>query len=262
MEMNVAGSTSSDADTQVRAAPGVRAADVAWPEVERRLAAGALAVLPIGAGTKEHGRHLPLGTDYLQAEWLAARLVACRQVIVWPTVAYGHYPAFVDYPGSISIARETFIASTTDILQGLVHAGATGIVVLNTGISTIDPLEQVVRDGRFRSLARLINVYAGPRFARARDEVEEQPWGGHADEVESSIMLAIAPHQVNMLHAQPGPLRIGHGPFNRGDPHAPNYSPSGVNGDPTRATPAKGERLCAALLDDVLAMIDDEPSAP
>ena len=47
--------------------------------------------------------------------------------------------------------------------------------------------------------------------------------------------------------------------FKRLDPEAPNYSPAGVNGDPTRATPAKGERLSTALLEDLLEMIDHEP---
>jgi len=50
---------------------GLLAAEVAWPEVQRRLEAGAPALLPIGAACKEHGCHLPLNTDFLQAEWLA-----------------------------------------------------------------------------------------------------------------------------------------------------------------------------------------------
>ena len=42
---------------------GLCVATAAWPEVGERLANGALAVLPIGAASKEHGRHLPLATD-------------------------------------------------------------------------------------------------------------------------------------------------------------------------------------------------------
>ena len=40
-----------------------------WDEVARHIAAGAAAILPIGAAAKQHGFHLPLNTDRLQAEW-------------------------------------------------------------------------------------------------------------------------------------------------------------------------------------------------
>lgn len=43
-----------------------------WDEVARRLEAGAAAILPIGAGAKQHGLHLPLDTDRIQAEYQVA----------------------------------------------------------------------------------------------------------------------------------------------------------------------------------------------
>lgn len=231
---------------------GVLAAEVAWPEVERRLAAGAVAVLPVGAAAKEHGRHLPLGTDALQAEWLGARVAARCNAVVWPVLGYGHYPAFVDYPGSISVAAATFVATVVDILAGFERAGAARSAVLNTGISTIAPLAAACAHARLQHPARLVNVYDGPRFAAVRREVEEQAWGGHADEIETSLLLAIAPERVDMARAEPSPARIERGLFNRSDPAARNYSPAGVNGDPRLASRAKGERLLAALLEDVL----------
>ena len=44
-----------------------------WDEVARRIDDGAAAILPIGAAAKQHGFHLPLNTDRIQAEWLAAQ---------------------------------------------------------------------------------------------------------------------------------------------------------------------------------------------
>ena len=83
--------------------PGAQVAELAWPEIAARLADGAIAVLPIGAAAKEHGPHLPLGTDSVQAQWLASTLCAARNVLIWPTLTYGFYPVFVDYPGSILV---------------------------------------------------------------------------------------------------------------------------------------------------------------
>jgi len=234
---------------------GLLVADVSWPEVEGALADGCVAALPIGAAAKEHGFHLPLSTDYLQAEWLARQLVDAAPVVVWPTLSYGYYPVFVDYPGSISLQRETFCSVVREVLAGIARAGARGCAILNTGISTIAPLEEAIRRDYGRMAAALVNVYAGPRFTRASKEIEEQAFGGHADEIETSLMLAMHPDRVEMGRAIPAPAQIRRGVFNRSDPHAPNYSPSGVNGDPTRATPEKGRLLAAALREDVLEAI-------
>lgn len=223
-----------------------------------RLARGAHAVLPIGAAAKEHGRHLPLATDYLQAQWLAQAVADVRDVAIWPTLSYGYYPVFVDYPGSVSLGRATFIAVLDEILHCMVQAGAQRIAVLNTGISTIAPCAEVLAARATTPPARLVNVYSGARLARARAAIEEQSWGGHADEMETSLMLAIDPESVDMAQATPAPVRFDHGRFNRCDPDAPNYSPSGATGDPTRASRAKGERLLAALLDDVLEALDSD----
>lgn len=235
---------------------GLRITTSAWPEVAARLDTDAIAVLPIGAGAKEHGPHLPMAADQLQAEWLVDRLVESRDVVVWPTLTYGHYPAFVDYPGSISLSRTTFTAVVAEILRGISRAGARRILILNTGISTIEPLTDVVRGAADGVVAQLVNVYAGPHLAQAQSAVVQQPWGGHADELETSILLAIAPGRVDMRRAAPAATRIDNGVFNRREPDAPNYSPTGVNGDPSLATREKGERLLQAMLRDVLDAID------
>jgi len=234
---------------------GLLVADASWPEVEGALEDGCVAALPIGAAAKEHGFHLPLNTDYLQGEWLARQLVDAAPVVVWPTLSYGYYPVFVDYPGSISLQRETFCSVVQEVLAGIARAGARSCAVLNTGISTIAPLEEAIRGDHEGMAMALVNVYAGPRFTRISKEIEEQPFGGHADEIETSLMLAMHPERVDMARATPAPAPIRRGLFNRGDPHAPNYSPSGVNGDPTRATPEKGRLLAAALREDVLEAI-------
>ena len=235
---------------------GIKVATSSWPEVEGRLADGWSAVLPIGAASKEHGRHLSLNTDFLQAEWIATRLCETRGVVVWPTVTYGYYPVFVDYPGSISLREETFVALIRDILAGVVCAGALRIIILNTGISTIKPLELLLARHANLPPCKLVNVYAGAEFTRVSAALVEQRWGGHADEIETSIMLALAPACVNLSAAKPAPTRIIRGLFNRTDPDAPNYSPDGVNGDPTLATVAKGEALLAAMFADVIEAID------
>src|ERR1700730_1452324 len=76
-----------------------------WDDVGRRIAGGSAAILPIGAAAKQHGFHLPLNADRIQAEYFAARLTERVDALVWPTVTYGYYPAFVEYAGSSSDVR-------------------------------------------------------------------------------------------------------------------------------------------------------------
>jgi len=235
---------------------GILVAEAAWPEVDARLKKGATAILPVAAAAKQHGQHLPLATDQLQVEWLVERLLLTRDVVVWPTLGYGFYPAFTDYPGSISLSHDTFVAVVTEILEGITDAGAERIAILNAGISTIEPITEALRRISVLPPPRMINIYGGARFVEVESTVTEQPWGGHADELETSMMLVIAPQKVDMGWAEPAVTRVGHGPFNRTNPDGPNYSPSGVNGDPTRATLEKGEQLLRAMLMDVLNAVD------
>ncbi|MGH8750954.1 MAG: creatininase family protein [Burkholderiales bacterium] len=234
--------------------PGAWAAHLSWPEIEKRIQSGALAMLPVGAGAKEHGRHLPLNTDQLQVEWLAARLIEKANVLVWPALTYGHYPAFTDYPGSCSLSAPTFEKLVEEILDCLFDAGVKQMLILNTGISTIQPLMRVVlREKR----ARLVNVYQGARYLKAEEKIRQQAHGSHADELETSVMLAIAPEKVNMSKTAPWVKKMQPGKLMRKDSAHPNYSPDGVYGDPALATREKGEALLAAMLADILSILEN-----
>jgi creatinine amidohydrolase len=232
---------------------GIRVDTPAWPLIEERFNAGAHAVLPIGAACKEHGRHLPMNTDQLQAEWITERLMTELDVVVWPTVTYGYYPVFVEYPGGVSLSEPTFIGLVGDILDGIEHAGARYVVILNIGISTIPPVRAALKQRADPATYQLVNVYSGPRFTCEVELHGEQQWGGHADEIETSMMLVVAGQAVDMSFARSAPLEIVRGRFNRVDPSQPNYSPDGVNGDPSLAKRWKGERLLDVMSDDVLA---------
>lgn len=238
--------------------PGAFAAQLSWPEVERRVKAGAVVVLPVGAACKEHGPHLPMNTDFLQAEWLAKALVLRAEVLVWPTVSYGYYPTFTDYPGSVSLTCETFQLMVQEILSEIRRAGARAVLILNTGISTIEPLQAAAGDMPESMRIELANVYAGPRCRSVTEAIEEQPRGGHADELETSILLAIGHEHVALDKAETWtPLAMAvSGPFSRSEQDNPRFSPSGVWGDPTLASDEKGRRLLAAIVDDLFAAVD------
>lgn len=187
----------------------------------------------------------------MQAEWFAARAARRFGLLVWPTLSYGYYPAFIDYPGSISLSRMTFVAAAREVIDGILRAGAARVFVLNTGVSTIAPLQQAVTASACPTAVLLINIYQGPRYRSAVAELEEQAFGGHADEIETSIMLAIAPREVRFSRALGSTEPIAAGVFNRSHPDGPNYSPSGATGEPGLASTRKGEIIVEAILSDI-----------
>lgn len=229
-----------------------------WDAVARRIDAGAAAILPVGAGAKQHGLHLPLNTDRIQAEYLAMRLGAEIDTLIWPTLSYGHYPAFADYAGSTSLTAATFEAVVADIASDILRHGCRALFVLDTGISTRTAIARALARPELGNAVHL-KIHDGPRYVRAAAEVTEQGHGSHADELETSLMLAIAPELVDMSRAEASPPieRIAPGRLTPTDTASPNYSRSGSFGNPTLATRAKGDVLLAAMVDDITEQARD-----
>jgi creatinine amidohydrolase len=231
---------------------GARIAYIPWTDVRPRLEGGAIAVLPVGAAAKEHGPHLPLATDWLTAEALGAALAEQHDVLVWPTLGYGYYPAFVDYPGSTSISEASFEGAVRDVVADLVRAGARAVLVVNTGISTIRPIELALAK-RTNTIA--VHVYRGGRYLERLEALKQQPRGGHADEAETSIMLHLHPELVDMDRAAAWTQPVEAGRYSPDDPESRSYSPLGIFGDATLATREKGEKLFGAMLEDLGAAL-------
>ncbi len=234
-------------------------AGLTWDQVGLRLAAGAAAILPIGAGAKEHGLHMPMGTDEVFAAYFARALAERFDALIWPTLAYGFYPAFVAYSGSVSLSNATFQSAVAEIAGALIGFGAERVLILNTGLSTIAPVDAAISASRDRNRVRHLKVFSGRRFEETVGELKQQPYGTHADEIETSLMLAIAPGLVGMSRAEPcpfSPTGPAPGPLSPDDPSSPNYAPSGSFGDPTLASVEKGECLLVAILDDLLEAAD------
>lgn len=229
---------------------------MAWPEAEVALRNDPIVVLPVGARCKEHGPHLPLNTDWLQAEYFTRQLLERMDLLALPTVQYGHYPAFVNYPGSTQVDESTFLALLRQVCDSMWRHGARRFYVLNMGISTL-PALMTLRAEMTERGAAFEYTNPGTLVADLEKKLAGQPRGGHADEMETSVMLAIAPERVRMDLA-PTDLNEyqGRGPFRRTREEGPGlYSSSGIWGDASLATREKGETLVAAMLNALEAEI-------
>jgi creatinine amidohydrolase len=247
-------------------ARGFRLADLTWQQAADVLRPETVVVIPLGAGSKEHGPHLKLSNDAIVADYLTQRIVDAADVVVAPALAYHYFPAFVEYPGSTSLTLETARALTVDTVAGLSRFGPRRFYIVNTGVSTTRALEPAARQLATQGILLTFTDLAG-RLDRISAPFRQEEGGTHADEVETSMMLYIDPASVDMRRAvkeyrpSAGPLQLTR---RHGQPGT--FSESGVWGDPTLATRDKGratvEGLVTGILEDIEALRRATPPAP
>jgi creatinine amidohydrolase len=228
-----------------------------WRQAEAHIGAGCIAVLPFGA-FEQHGPHMPLSTDTIMASGLARRLAAHFQSILLPPLHYGETWNNEAFPGTVSLSFETVRCIALDICQSLSHDGVLGLVVVNGDFGNQAPLKLAARQARER-LGFPVMIIDYPGLAEvAADICETGPSGPgfyHADEVETSIVLALEPATVDMGKAAKEypvfPVTYGSTPI-----PLRQVSTSGVFGDPRRASAEKGERMLDALTARALSIME------
>jgi creatinine amidohydrolase len=229
--------------------------DLTWLEAEKVLCPEAIVVLPIGAAAKEHGPHLRLDNDERLADGYARLLGEALDIVIAPTLTYHYYPAFSEYPGSTTLRLETARDLTVDVVRSIARHGPRRFYALNTGVSTVRALEpaaaELAKDGIVFRYTDVLGTL-GP----IEKKVAEQEGGTHADEIETSIMMVLAPDRVDMTKAVKDYCTTGTGGLTR-DPKGPGtFSPTGTWGDPTLASREKGRRVVDAFLRAVVAEIE------
>ncbi|MDZ4675988.1 MAG: creatininase family protein [Oligoflexia bacterium] len=225
--------------------------DLTWKEAEKALTPQTIVVIPLGAAAKEHGPHLKLKNDFLMAEYLKKRVIKKANVVIAPTLNYGFYPAFLDYPGSTHLRLETARDMVVDICKSLAQHGPKKFYVINTGVSTLKSLapaaELLAKEGITLHYTNILKAMEPVEKA-----VLKQEGGTHADEGETSMMLVMAPESVDMKKAQKD-YHPGDGPLSRTKKEGTTFSASGIWGDATLASKAKVlvEALVKSIMTDI-----------
>jgi len=225
-----------------------------WIEAEKAFKKYNMVVIPLGARTKEHGPHLPLNNDWIMAEYLTRRVAERVPAIILPTLQYGYYPSFLEYPGSVSLSLETSKNMIKEICSTLSRYGIKKFYVLNTGISTLYALKPAQKELEERGVTL---QYTDLHEVDGGIELEQEG-GTHADESETSMMLYIKPEIVDMAKAVKDYNPLNGGGLTRGQQNkkAGVYSESGIYGDPTLATADKGKIIVESLVQHIVKEIE------
>ena len=215
-----------------------------WVEVRDFFAQPKLAVIAAGA-QEQHGPHLPLATDTVMSAGVARRLAEDLGALLLPPIAYGDAWNNDRFAGTLSLSPDTIRAIFVDLGRGLQRTGAIGLIVVNGHFGNREPIMLAARDLQEQTqFALLLLDY--PDLAELAAQIctstPAAPHFYHADEVETAIMLALAPDQVHMDRAAPEypsfPATYWSEPT-----MLHTFCQSGVFGDPTHATAEKGRQL-------------------
>ena len=231
--------------------------DISWTKAREILKPETVIVIPLGAASKEHGPHLPLSTDFIQAEGIKNKLALERKVIIAPTVNYGFYPAFLKYAGSTSVTFATGTDMILQLVRSLAGYGPRRFYIINIGVSTTPTLVAAASILADEGILLYYSRYDRPNFDNTEKKIRTQEFSGHADELETSNILSLRSDLVNMSKAEDDssvknktgvmtPVALDGGILNT----------SGINGYASLGTKEKGFQSINAFAKEVIREVD------
>jgi len=240
--------------------------------------AATVAVLPLGA-TEQHGPHLPLGVDTVLAGGIVAAslplLPAGLPVLFLPTQQIGLSPEHARFAGTLTLSAETVIRMWKEIGAGVARAGVKKLVLFNAHGGHVGAMDIVARE--LRAEHGLI-VYSVSWFnlplgdAGAQFGAGEHRFGVHAGDIETSMMLALAPQQVRMDEAKnfrstseqraADYAILGNGKSAKLGWAMEDYNPQGAAGNAAAATAARGQAVVDAAAEQLALLLAEVSRLP
>lgn len=262
---------------------------LAPPDVREYLQEKDIVMIPI-ASLEQHGPHLPLATDTIQAEELARRAGEKARVLYTPCVWFGYSPQHMygvgEGTGTITVRHQVLGDVYYDIARSLVYHGFSRLVFVNNHGSNTKFIEPVLRRIRYDTgaLVVLAKLYA-ERYLGLVDDIMENPPeetpGWHSSELETSEVMAFDQSLVRMdravdtraskpewfpesfvkLDGAPDVEFEGYQYFALPTDHS-DFTPTGIIGNPHRATVEKGEAALAGYADHLAAALEQFQTVP
>jgi creatinine amidohydrolase len=238
-----------------------------------------VAVLPVAA-TEQHGPHLPTSVDTdLVNGVIAASLAHLPQelpVLFLPTQAIGRSAEHERFPGTLSLSAETTMRVWMELGACVARAGIKKLVLFNAHGGQVSLMDIVARDLRCQHdlIVYSSSWYSLPIEATtdALFSAQEQRFGMHAGDVETSMMLALRPQYVDMALARDfkstSQDRAAHYPILGNGRSAKlgwqmqDYNPAGAAGNAAAATAEKGRAVIEAAGLQLALLLQEVASLP
>jgi creatinine amidohydrolase len=227
-----------------------------WEEIPRGLAGAAqAAILPVGA-TEQHGPHLGCGMDASLAEILCRAVSLETRVLMLPLLPYGCSLGHSRrWPGTIALDPVLMTELVAAIGTWAHHSGVRRLFIVNAHVTNAAPLRCALEMLRAAYDDLMVAVIDTAKISgRVREAYFADAGDWHANDAETSLMMALAPEMVkhDRIMDADDPDRtmdlvFAH-PVNR-------TSSNGVTGKPTLASAEKGRQLFAWMVEDLTGLI-------
>lgn len=226
--------------------------EMTMTEFEEGLKRCKTAYIPFGS-VEEHGTHLPLSTDTIEAYEVGKRAAERIPLFVAPPVHYGSCRSTSLHPGTVSISTATLKGLLKDIVRSLHLHGIVNFIAL-TGHAG-GSHKMALQDAGEEILQELpgINIAVVTEYDLAKEtaaHLVETPGDSHAGEIETSRIMHSHPHLVKGTSPKEFPS------FPKGilvrDKRS--FWPGGVWGDPAKASSQKGRQIESLVADKVVEL--------
>ena len=226
-------------------------------------AARTVAVLPVAA-TEQHGPHLPLNVDTALVDGVIAaslpHLGSDLDVLFLPTQHVGTSNEHIRFAGTLSLSPETLMRVWLELGACVARSGVKKLLLFNSHGGQVSVMDLVARELRTRHdlivlHASWFNLPMG-EHVRGLFSAEEHRFGVHAGDMETSMMLALSAHLVNMgaarnfkSSAQERSAKypvLGNGVSAKLGWQMQDYNAQGAAGNAAAATAEKGRAVIAA----------------
>ena len=226
--------------------------EMTWVEIEAEVRGGKRSAILAVASVEQHGPALPLNTDVVLGRGLARSLAReLGDALVAPILYPGCSDHHLAWPGTVSISPGVLAELVGSVAGGLARAGFEEIVLFPSHGGNFAPLREALPSIRGRAAdAEIVDLLDFRAVLEAWFEVlERHGWEDrtppHADIIETSMMMVLAPEAVRAAKMQRG--FVGRPDLEeltgRG---LQAFTENGVLGDPRGATPEMGRELISA----------------
>jgi len=212
--------------------------ELSWPEVGRILARDPRLFVPVGA-LQQHGPHLPLGTNTFIAREVAAAVSQKLGILRAPPFSYGVPTGGGPWAGTAGLRRKTFHRALNELLARWEDHGVQEFLVVTA--HRYEPhVEAILLSLTARSLTTVFDLHQ----MDVTRLVERDPAMEHAGELETSLMLHLAPHlvrsdEITDVVPDEGTLRR----YTRGRVPTPPQGSRGAVGSGSLASAEKGRAV-------------------
>ena len=170
--------------------------------------AGGVCIIPMGI-IEKHGPHLPLGTDLLDVREVCARAVQQEYALVFPQFYFGQIFEARHQPGTMAYSPELIWNVLQETCDELNRNGITKIILVNGhgGNENLLPYFCQAQLAKQKNYAvYLFSPEDTDEFMEKVSKLRKTNTGGHADETETSTMLA---HRPDLVHIDRAGLQSG-----------------------------------------------------